>query len=66
MNTGKLISTRIKSARLAKGWSQKKLAEEANLTDRTISNVECGKGINFGTLVSIAEALDYHLMELLR
>lgn len=65
MDTAKIISIRVRDARIAKGWSQEKLAEEADLTSRTISNVESGKDIYLGTLISIVNALEYPLVDIL-
>ena len=57
MDTGKYISKKVKRFRQEKGWTQEVLAEKAELTSRTIINVENGKGINLGTLTAIADAL---------
>ncbi|WP_218970600.1 helix-turn-helix domain-containing protein [Alkalihalobacterium alkalinitrilicum] len=49
----------IKLRRLHKGMKQKKLAEEANLDDTYISDIERGlRNPTFDVLFSIARALD--------
>jgi len=55
----------IKRIRKAKGWNQKDLAEQSNLTRSQFSLIESGKqqpGINI--LVRIAKALDIEVGEL--
>lgn len=51
------ISSRIKEARTALGWSQVRLAEEAGVTQSSIANIESGQRKRPRELVSIARAL---------
>ena len=45
----KTFGVRIRAAREAKGWSQEKLAEHADIHDRTIGRIERGE-LNFSVL----------------
>ena len=65
MKTQNRISKKVKRARVKRGWTQETLAEKANLTSRTVINVEGGKGINLGTLAAIAGALECSMADLL-
>ena len=38
----RLIGTRLRSLRMARGWSQEQLGERAGLDRRTISSIELG------------------------
>ena len=52
------IGRRLKAARIAKSFTQKELAETVNLSLRTISNIETGKDVSFGTIIEVMRALD--------
>jgi transcriptional regulator with XRE-family HTH domain len=57
-NIPRIVGQRIRELREAKGWSQEKLGEEANLHRNYIGQVERGeKNIGVENLVRIAEAL---------
>lgn len=65
MKTEFSIAKQIRAARERQGWTQDKLAIEAEVTSRTIVNIEAGKGLNLGTLAKIANALGCPVAELL-
>jgi len=59
MNNSLNIGERIKTARKAKGWTGKDLAQKINRYPSQISEIEIGKKIpTIGTLELIANALD--------
>lgn len=51
------LGERIKKARLAKGWSQGKLAAAAGVSQGTIGNIEAGIRVEPRGLIEIASAL---------
>ena len=51
------IGSRIKAARIAMPATQKEMAEMANLSLRTISNLESGKDVSFSTVIEVLRAL---------
>lgn len=51
------ISTRLKAARLEKGWSQAQLADEAGVSQSAIGNIESGQRKRPRDVVSLAAAL---------
>jgi len=51
------IATRLKAARLGKGWSQAQLADEAGVSQSAIGNIESGQRKRPRDVVSIAAAL---------
>ena len=51
------IGSRIKAARIALPATQKEMAEMANLSQRTISNLESGKDVSFSTVINILRVL---------
>ena len=60
------IGKRIKEIRLAKGLSQEKLAEKADLSEPHMSHVETGNTkASLKTIVNIANALEVSVDELL-
>lgn len=60
------VVARIRDIRRAKGWSQEKLAEEANLSRDAISRIERGdREPRLETLHSIAKAVGLTLSKLL-
>lgn len=52
------IASRLKSARLARGWTQGQLATAAEVSQGTIGNIEAGHRQARASLVKIAKALD--------
>lgn len=53
----------IRNTRLQKGWSQKKLADKASLTQSHISQIEKGEvDIRLSSLIELARALELELM----
>lgn len=60
------IGTFIAAERRARGWTQKRLAEELQLTDKAVSRWETGKGLpDVSLLLPLAAALDVSVGELL-
>lgn len=60
------IGARIRIARLRKGLSQPQLAERANLSTQTVSNLENGKAkMSIESFISILNALQISADELL-
>jgi transcriptional regulator with XRE-family HTH domain len=57
---------RLRQLRVDKGWTQRKLAEEAGVTQTTIWKIEHGGGANAGTLKKLGDALGVRASELLR
>lgn len=53
----KEIGTRIKSARIDAGLSQQDLAEQANVSIRTISNIEHGRDTSFATIIEVMRGI---------
>ena len=61
------IGKTIKTARLAKGWSQEGLARRAGLNDRRpVAHLESGKTVNVWSLVVVLDALDLGLVAIPR
>jgi transcriptional regulator with XRE-family HTH domain len=59
------LGNKIKFERMKRKWSQEKLAEEADLSMRSISLLECGKNdARFSTISKIAEAFDIEISDL--
>ena len=59
------IGTRIREARLKKGWTQAVLAERSGIEPSNISHIErAATKLSLPTLVSIANALESSLDEL--
>jgi len=66
-NPQKLIGIRIRSLRLAKGYSQEALADEAGIHRTYMGSVERGeRNISLENIVKIAKALRVRPYELLR
>ena len=57
--------SRIRAARLERGWSQQELGSRARLSISTINGVETGADIRLGTLHAIAEALELPATDLI-
>ena len=51
------LGRQVRSARVAAGLDQARLAALANVSLATLSNLERGKGSNVKTLISVARAL---------
>jgi len=54
----KVDTVKIKTLRLAKSWSQEVLAEEANLSLRTIQRMELDGSASLKSRLAVAQALD--------
>jgi transcriptional regulator with XRE-family HTH domain len=65
MGTVKPCGKKIQELRMAKGWTGSDLAERAQLSPRTISNVEADKNVFLTTLRCIADALQCKVSDLL-
>jgi transcriptional regulator with XRE-family HTH domain len=52
----------LRAARVARGWTQARLAEAAGMQQHHVSNVENGlKDVKLSTLIALAVALDLDL-----
>lgn len=51
------IASRLKAARLEKGWTQEQLAQAATVSQGTVGNIEAGVRRSHGSLPRLAEAL---------
>ncbi|MBO6086953.1 helix-turn-helix transcriptional regulator [bacterium] len=60
----KLLGKRIKELRKYNKMSQEKLAEVANIEQRSLSHIECGDTFPSRSLLDIAKALNIELKEL--
>ena len=60
----KLLGKRIKELRKYNGLSQEKLAELANIEQRSLSHIECGDTFPSRSLLDVANALDIELKDL--
>ena len=60
----KLLGKRIKELRKYNGLSQEKLAELANIEQRSLSDIECGDTFPSRSLLDVANALDIELKDL--
>ena len=57
-----IIALQVRANRLARGWTQKQLAERSGMKQSFISRVEAGKSLpNLDTLNRIASAFDVAL-----
>jgi transcriptional regulator with XRE-family HTH domain len=62
-----ILAANLRRERLAKGWSQMELADEAELHFTYISAVECRKrNVSIDAMERLAKALGMELWELLR
>ena len=60
----KKIGDYIREKRKAKSFTQKELAEQLNISDKTISKWECGNGLpDFSSLKPLCDALDMSVNE---
>lgn len=58
------LGARIKEIRKARGWTQERLAEKAELSPRYLSRLEVGRqSASIETLARLAQALDVELWE---
>lgn len=55
---------RIKDLRIARGWSQERLAEASGVAVRTIQRLEAGNDASLETLSMVAEALEVPVRDL--
>ena len=49
-NVNLIVAENLKSVRISKGWSQRFVADQLGIAQRTISRAECGCGISKRTL----------------
>jgi transcriptional regulator with XRE-family HTH domain len=57
---------KLKQVRLEKGFTQERLADKANVTRMTISNIEKGRHVpTVKTLIRLADALGVEITELI-
>jgi transcriptional regulator with XRE-family HTH domain len=62
-----MLGKRIRSLRLAKGWTQQELGEKADINYKFLGEVERGKqNPSFGLLAKISDAFNIELIELCR
>ena len=62
-----LLGKRIRSLRLARGWTQQELGEKADISYKFLGQVERGRqNPSFVVLVKIADAFNIELMEIFR
>lgn len=62
-----LLGKRIRSLRVARGWTQQNLGEKAGISYKFIGEIERGKqNPSFSILAKISEALNIDLKELFR
>lgn len=52
------IGRRVKAVRVMRGFTQKKTAALCNMSNQTLSNIECGKGVfNFTSIEKLEKVL---------
>ena len=60
-----MLSEKIREAKKEKGWGLEELAQRANLSKRTVSNILAGHdGIYLDSLVRVVDALELPIAEL--
>lgn len=65
MEIKRLIGSRIKQVRRAKGFSQEELSEKAEVSSKYLSSIERGnENPTLDTFIKLAQALDVELVEL--
>ncbi len=65
MNVKRLLGRKIKQYRVLKGLTQEELAEKLNISQRTLSGIECGTNfLSSNTLEKILEVFDISLEEM--
>ena len=65
MNVKRLLGRKIKQYRVLKGFTQEELAEKLNISQRTLSGIECGANfLSSNTLEKILEVFDISLEEM--
>ena len=65
MNVKRLLGRKIKQYRVLKGFTQEELAEKLNISQRTLSGIECGTNFwSSNTLEKILEVFDISLEEM--
>jgi XRE family aerobic/anaerobic benzoate catabolism transcriptional regulator len=61
------LGKRIRELRKARGWRQLDLAEEADISENYVADIEFGrKAIGIRTLKAVANALDLKIVDLMR
>ena len=67
MSIKKMLGKKIKNMRVKKGFTQEKLAELVNISQRTLSGIEIGENfLTAETLEKIIKVLDTNLDEMFR
>lgn len=61
---GSMNDARIRQLRVARGWSQERLAEESGVAVRTIQRLDAGNDASLETLSLVAKALDVPVRDL--
>ncbi|HIS74516.1 TPA: helix-turn-helix transcriptional regulator [Candidatus Galligastranaerophilus intestinavium] len=65
MKVKRLLGRKIKQYRVLKGFTQEELAEKLNISQRTLSGIECGTNfLSSNTLEKILEVFDISLEEM--
>ena len=65
MNVKRLLGRKIKQYRVLKGFTQEELAEKLNISQRTLSGIECGTNfLSSNTVEKILEVFDISLEEM--
>ena len=65
MNVKRLLGRKIKQYRVLRGFTQEELAEKLNISQRTLSGIECGTNfLSSNTLEKILEIFDISLEEM--
>jgi len=65
MNTKDLIGKRIQELRKARGLSQEKIAEKADISSTYLSRIECGReNPTLDMLIKLADALEVEIWEM--
>ena len=58
-DAAKLLATKIRTARIARAWTQSELAERCEISKRTICNIEAGVvSVQFGFVLKVLWAVD--------
>ena len=66
MNDAKTIGLFIKELRTEKDYTQARLAQLLNISDRTVSKYECGRGIpDIDILLKLSEVFEVSINEIL-
>ena len=64
MNVNLMVAENLKCIRISKGWSQKFVADQLGITQRTISRAECGCGVSKLTLKKLCSLYQVNMATL--